>query len=206
MMKKLKARLIDIAGYIEILLALIVAVTVVAGIPDLFVYIKLIFNSSHAISYSFLNEFLRHALLLVVGLELLIMISTHSHESILTLVLFVIARKMLVYADSMVDIFIGSMSIALIFFVLKRAVQDDDVMVALDNTYSAALPIKKINIEYNQDIPEDVSHTLGGLVYALASEDNLPIDEKTVVKYGDLTFEIVQATEGVIERVRIERS
>lgn len=192
-----------VTEYMEALIAIIIGTTVLLGVLDLLGYTKLIFTSNPTTSYHYLNEFLRHALLLVVGIELIIMITTHSHESILTLVLFVIARKMLVYADSMMDIFIGTLSIALIFFVLRRAVADEKVLAAVDNTYSAALPINKLNLEYGYNFPEEISHTLGGLVYAVAREDNLSIEKGTTIECNNLYLEIVAETEGVIERVSI---
>lgn len=203
MHKKWTKTIGTITEIMEAIIAVIIGITVLLGVLDLVGYTKLIFLANPADAYRYLNEFLRHALLLVVGIELIIMISTHSHESILTLVLFVIARKMLVYADSMMDIFIGTLSIALIFFVLKRALADEKVLATMDNTFSAALPINKLNVEYGFNFPEDISHTLGGLVYAIANDEDLPIEEGTMIKFNNLQLEIVGETEGVIERVGI---
>lgn len=190
---------------IEILIAIIVAIGVITGLPDLFRYIyEIILNHQH-LSYEVFGDFLKHVLMLVVGLELMIMILNHSYESILTLVLFVIARKMLVYAESMNEILIGTISIALIFFVLKFLLKDNKMLAKLDNTFSAALPVDKVKTEFGFDLPTDISHTLGGLMYELAKREGIKeLKQGVTMTYGKYRFTLVAVTEGTIERIRID--
>ncbi|MDO4595065.1 MAG: transporter associated domain-containing protein [Tissierellia bacterium] len=173
--------------------------------PDLFRYIyEIILNHQH-LSYEVFGDFLKHVLMLVVGLELMIMILNHSYESILTLVLFVIARKMLVYAESMNEILIGTISIALIFFVLKFLLKDNKMLAKLDNTFSAALPVDKVKTEFGFDLPTDISHTLGGLMYELAKREGIKeLKQGVTMTYGKYRFTLVAVTEGTIERIRID--
>ncbi|MDO5755772.1 MAG: transporter associated domain-containing protein [Tissierellia bacterium] len=189
---------------LEILLGVIVGITVIIAIPDLLKYMVIIIKSPRDLSYQLFSDFLRHVLMLVVGLELMIMILTHSHESILTLVLFVIARKMLVYADGMLDIFIGALSIGLIFFVLKFFMSDNKMMAKFDNTFSAAIPVEKIRREYGYNLPPHFSNTLGGMIYELSKTEDITLDEGVVITYGRYKFTIASMTDGVIERVLIE--
>ena len=161
--------------YLQIVLGIIIAITVIMGIPDLFKYMSIILTAPKEISYAAFTDFLRHVLILVVGLEMMMMILTHSHESILTLVLFVIARKMLVYADSMTDIFIGTISIAVIFFVLRFFEGNDRLLAKYDNTFSAAIPIEKVRREFGYKLPETTAKTLGGLIYELSIEQGVKV-------------------------------
>ena len=189
---------------LEVVIALIVAIAVIMGIPDLFRYIVIILTEPKDISYEAFGAFLKHVLMLVVGLEMIMMIVTHSHESILTLVLFVIARKMLVYADSMIDIFIGTVAIAIIFFVLKFFAGDDKLLAKYDNTFSAAIPLEKVRREFGFKLPESDINTLGGLIYNLSQEKCIKIEEGLTLNYGDYKFTIVACEDGVIERILIE--
>ncbi len=59
------------------------------------------------------------ALLLIVGIELVLMLLTHSATSILELVLFAIARKMLVYSETMLELLIATAAIAIVFAIKK---------------------------------------------------------------------------------------
>lgn len=200
LMKKLRRFILSL----EMLIGIIIAITVILGIPDLFKYIVTIVTETKEISYVAFGDFIKHVLMLVVGLEMLMMILTHSHQSILTLVLFVIARKMLVYADSMFDIFIGTISIAIIFFVLRFFGGNDRLLAKYDNTFSAAIPIEKVRREFGFKLPETNAKTLGGLIYELSLEENLKIEEGVILVYGNYKFTISACEDGVIERILIE--
>lgn len=200
LMQKLRRFILSL----EMLIGIIIAITVVLGIPDLFKYIVTIVTETKEISYVAFGDFIKHVLMLVVGLEMLMMILTHSHQSILTLVLFVIARKMLVYADSMFDIFIGTISIAIIFFVLRFFGGNDRLLAKYDNTFSAAIPIEKVRREFGFKLPETNAKTLGGLIYELSLEENLKIEEGIILVYGNYKFTIAACEDGVIERILIE--
>lgn len=206
-MEKKIRNFIDISiKVIEILICLAILMTVVLSIPDLIKYgLSILKLSDVSRNYDLLNEFLKHALLLIVGIELLEMIITKSHESVLTLILFVIARKMLVYSVGLLDILIGSISIGLIFAIIKFVLKDDKLMARIDNTFSAAMKVDKIKKEFKLDIPQDMSNTLGGLTYEIAKiEDVEELKDNTKLIYGKYMYKIISIEDGVIQRVRIE--
>ncbi len=61
--------------------------------------------------------FLAHTLLLVVGLELSLMLISHTPGKVLEVVLYAIARKMLISSANMTDILFGGViALALVFF------------------------------------------------------------------------------------------
>src|SRR5690625_2884807 len=193
MEKKIRS-FIDISiKVIEILICLAILMTVVLSVPDLIKYgLSILRLDDVSRSYELLNEFLKHALLLVVGIELLEMIITKSHESVLTLILFVIARKMLVYSVGLVDILIGSISIGLVFAIIKFVLKDDKLMARIDNTFSAAMKVDKIKKEFKLDIPQDMSNTLGGLTYEIAKiEDVDELKDNTKLIYGKYMYKII---------------
>lgn len=192
--------------YVEVILGIVIVIAVILGVPDLFRYIVTIVTSSNDVAYEVFSDFLKHVLMLVVGLEMMMMILTHSSDSILTLVLFVIARKMLVYADSMFDIFIGTLAIAVIFIVMKFFRRDDKLLATYDNSFSAAIPVEKIRREYGFKLPETDAKTLGGLIYELSIKEDVQIKEGTMLSFGEYKFTIVGFDDGVIERILIEEN
>ena len=132
------------------------------------------------------------------------MIITRSHESILTLILFVIARKMLVYSQGLTDILIGTVSVAIIFAVMKFILSDKKLIAKLDNTFDASVSINKLNKEYNLNLPT-MTHTLAGLIYELAEKENIKyIHENTTIVYGQYVFRVLSIDNDIITRVRIE--
>lgn len=195
------------ATIIEVLICIIVILGVCSGIPKLVHYIVEIFRVGNLQnSYMLMNDFLKHALLLIVGIELIAMVITRSHESILTLILFVIARKMLVYSQGLTDILIGTVSVAIIFAVMKFILSDKKLLAKLDNTFDASVSISKLNKEYNLNLPT-MTHTLAGLVYELADKEKIKdIHENTTIAYGQYIYRILSIENDVITRVRIEEN
>lgn len=204
--KKIKDKIDLGIRAIEIIICVIILFSLLLSVPNLVRYALTIMRTTDLKqNYEFLNEFLKHALLIVVGIELIEMILTKSHEAILTLILFVIARKMLLYSVDLVDILIGAISIGLIFAIIKFVVKDENLMAKIDNTYSASVPVKKIKDEYKINIPQDMSNTLGGLVYEIAKIEGIDeIKENTRLIYGTYKFKVISMKDGVIQRIRIE--
>lgn len=206
MEKKIKEKIEVAIKAVEIIICVSILFSLILSIPILVKYaISVIKASDFKQNYDLLNEFLKFALLLVVGIELIEMILTRSHEAILTLILFVIARKMLLYSVDLLDILVGSLSIGLIFVIIKFVVKDDSLMAKIDNTYSAAMTVKKIKQEYKLDIPQDKSNTLGGLVYEIAKVEGInELKENTRLIYGSYKYKIISMKDGVIKRIKIE--
>lgn len=206
MEKKLKEKIDVGIKVLEIIICISILFSLILSVPNLVRYaLTIIKTADLKQNYELLNEFLKHALLIVVGIELIEMIITKSHEAILTLILFVIARKMLLYSVDLIDILIGSISIGLIFAIIKFVVKDDKLMAKIDNTYSASVPVKKIKEEYKLNIPQNMSNTLGGLVYEIAKIEGIEeIKENTRLIYGPYKFKVISMKDGVIQRIRIE--
>lgn len=204
--KKLKEKIDVGIKVLEIVICISILFSLILSVPNLVRYALTIIKTANLKqNYELLNEFLKHALLIVVGIELIEMILTKSHEAILTLILFVIARKMLLYSVDLIDILIGSISIGLIFAIIKFVVKDDKLMAKIDNTYSASVPVKKIKEEYKLNIPQNMSNTLGGLVYEIAKIEGIEeIKENTRLIYGTYKFKVISMKDGVIQRIRIE--
>lgn len=191
---------------LEYAICVVILIAVIAGLPDLFRYIwDFARNPSQITSYKAFSDFLKHALMLVVGIELIYMIISHQNENILTLVLFVIARKMLVYAHSMTDILVGTVSIVLIFITLKFIVMKEYSIKKLDGTYSAGLTLNELRKNHKIDI-DAPENTLGGLVARLSNDEERPLVEGEIYKYGGYDFTVKKMTDGVIDRILVTRN
>ena len=70
-------------------------------------------------SYELLQGFLSYVLLLVVGLELALMLIKHSPGSVLEVMLYAVARKMLISSSTTSEVLIGVIALAIIFFIDK---------------------------------------------------------------------------------------
>lgn len=115
-----------ISHIIEVFIAVLLAIGVLIGLIDMIKYFFILFQADVAHTYNTFQSFLGYGLLLIVGIELIYMILYHSSKAVLELVLFVIARKMLIYADTMADLVLGTIALAIVFFVLKYLVDGQD--------------------------------------------------------------------------------
>lgn len=114
-------KLVDI---IEMIIIALLAIGIIIGLFDLVKYYPIILTHTLEESYDIFQAFLGHALALVVGVELILMILHYSTKAILELVLFVIARKMLIYSNTMGDLVLGALAITLIFIILRFLIKN----------------------------------------------------------------------------------
>lgn len=125
-------KIISVAFMLEIILAGFVILGVIIGMKDIFSYLIDIYRIDAINTYDVFKQFLAHILLLVVGVELILMLVSHSIDSIIEFILFIIARKMLIYADTMWDLFLGTISIAILFLTIKFFASKKDLLKSGD--------------------------------------------------------------------------
>jgi len=188
---------------LEIFLTFLLAIGITIGIIDIVLYFFEIFHAPLEDSYDVFKHFLGHTLLLVVGIELMLMLLSHSTNAILELVLFVIARKMLIYAETMLDLVLGTLAIAIIFAIIRFLAPKKDFVARHDNIWTASTNVEKIIRETGMDLPAGKGKTLGGLVSNLARESNVSIASGVEFRSDDLCIKVVKAEDGVIEKVMI---
>ncbi len=200
-------KLTDIALVLEIILTVLLAIGIAIGLIDIVKYFVSIFMADAVTSYSVFKQFLAHTLLIVVGVELMLMLISHSINSMLELILFVIARKMLIYGDTMMDLVLGTIAIAILFITIKY-VPLAKSFVSRDKEegeYSASTTIRKLMKETGIKLPIDKGHTLGGLAFNLTNGDTSLIQDGAEFELGNIRLKILKSSDGVIERVKVEK-
>ncbi len=199
-------RLADVALKLEIIVTVLLAIGIMIGLIDIVKYFYYIFQTGFLDSYTVFKQFLGHVLLIIVGVELMLMLIYHSTNAILELVLFVIARKMLIYAETMLDLVLGASAIAIIFLTIKYLApkKSFDTRNKNKGIYSASTLINNITRATGFNLPLDKGNTLGGLAFTLAEENNRPIEEGVEFFIENIKVKILKASDGVIEKVLIE--
>ena len=115
--KKLNELIYAISRYTEIALsAIMLMVIIVLIIPMIYNFISIPLLSIKASQF---NEFLGNILTLIIGVEFVKMLAKHTAENLLEVLMFAIARQMIVEHLDMIDTLIGIISIAIIFAVRK---------------------------------------------------------------------------------------
>ena len=117
MKNKLNELIYTISRYTEIALsAIMLVVIIVLIIPMIYNFISIPLLSIKASQFT---EFLGNILTLIIGVEFVKMLAKHTAENLLEVLMFAIARQMIVEQLNMIDTLIGIISIAIIFFIRK---------------------------------------------------------------------------------------
>ncbi|MGI5998972.1 MAG: hypothetical protein ACOX89_09970 [Lutispora sp.] len=199
-----KHKLIKYTYYLEIILALFIIVATIVGMVDLARYLGLIFKTNAIETYMIFQKFLGYVLLLVVGVELVIMLLSHSTSSVLEVMLYAIARKLLIYSDTTLDIAIGIVAIAMIFAIRKYLFTKEIKLEGHGNVFSAATPVTDANIITGLNIPEHLGNTIGGVITKMAENTNRPVYEGIDYRVGNAKLKVISMKDGLIEKVVID--
>lgn len=119
-----------IAYVFESILAMVVLLAVFLGTIDVLrmIWDAYIVDFQNPVEYSQLNSLLGQILLLVIGVELVVMLSLHLPGALLEVLLYAIARKLLLLpkTSGMADLLLGIISIAGLFAIRKYLLTDDN--------------------------------------------------------------------------------
>ena len=111
---KFKKILLKISEYIELVIALILTVALVAAVIGMFANIKDILDGTKV-----LNETLEYALTLVVAIEFIKMLVKNTPGSVIEVILFAVARQVIISHSGALENLIGVLGVAVIYATWK---------------------------------------------------------------------------------------
>lgn len=149
MIKKQEKTLLKLSKVFELVLSIIILIIVFLGMMDLSrsVYQSYIVEFATPVEYSELNSFLAEGLLLVIGVELVVMLCLHVPGALIEVLLFAIARKLILLpkTSGMIDLFLGILAIGIIFGIRKYLLNQEEKNMSLSNIYNLNEIKKYIN-------------------------------------------------------------
>lgn len=126
---RIKQRFLKVSYIFESILAILILIQVLFGTIDLFriLWDAYILDIANPVSHQQFEVFLGQALLLVIGVELVIMLTLHTPGSIIEALLYAIARKLLLIPKDkgMIEVILGIAAIGGLF-AIKRYLIDDE--------------------------------------------------------------------------------
>ncbi|NMB25985.1 MAG: hypothetical protein GX986_10685 [Firmicutes bacterium] len=205
-LRDLRTNLPRLVPILEAWLSAFVIVAILIGVLDLTKYLKLIFESEPSQAYDIFQQFLGHVLILVIGLELVTMLVRHNPGSIIEVLVFAIARKLLVSSQTSTDMLIGIVALGALFAV-RRYLFVHTLSDAPEAGYNlgAATKVKDVNRIVGTFISEDTADTIGGLLALEATKLGKPLRQGMCIHIADAKLTIVQMRDGLIEKVNITR-
>lgn len=128
-LKKIVQKFSVIIMGIEVFLAALIIIAVVIGAIALIVTTIQDGVVVQLLDYDNFQKLLSYLLILIIGLELSIMLIKHQPSNIVDVMIYAIARKMLIYSTDMIEILTAVISIGILFIIkvsLKKANVDVD--------------------------------------------------------------------------------
>ncbi|WP_459762446.1 hypothetical protein [Alkaliphilus crotonatoxidans] len=199
---KFKGKLIKCAMHMEFGIALCIVLAILLGLVILFKYLAIIAVSDIEGIYNIFKAFLSIALLLVIGVEMVLMLLTHSSRSILELVLFAIARKMLVYSETMLDLILGTIAIAIVFIIQKYLVPANSTLEK--GQLNVDMHTIQDEYEYSDGMIEDKEMLTDRLISHLYEESGTPLREGAEYSTGNIYMKIMKLKDGTIEKIKFK--
>lgn len=198
-------KLKDIIFVIEMVLALVIFMGVLAGLASTVFQIPGILTMSRGQFYNSFREFLGNALLLVVGVELMRMLITHTTRATMELIVYVIARKLLIYTDTMTDIVLGTIALAIVFLTI-RFLLPTAKSAGKPSRFPGSISLKELGRKLAIDIPVNNGDTLNEFIQKIRQNQGPPsVGEKVDAGPVNITIRKVSPT-GNIEEAEISDS
>lgn len=194
---KLRNLISGFSSYVEIFLSVIILVAAI--LASLKLSSNILRNYNTFTSESF-HDFLGFALAIIIAVELIKMLSRHTPGSAVEVLLFALARKLIINENSTSwDLLLGVVAIAILFFIRKHYISGnydgEGIMVSASTSVTKA---KKIT---GLDIPEGIAQTVGGLVSEIAKREKRSLAEGDIYHINDITMRISKLRDGIIHMV-----
>ena len=195
-----------LASYTEILLALVVIVAIlmlsIRVLSELKTMIIGTFTGAAIPSFS---QFLSMVFELVIGIEFVKMLAKHTPGSAIEVLLYTIARALIIDHSSMVGALLGVISITILFAV-RKYFNDPEVHnheTGGDYIVNGGISMKEVNKRLDADFDESYGHTIAGYLFnylkAIGKEPTVGCE----VHIGEYTFQVYDMEEDLIRYIKI---
>ncbi|BAH82472.1 hypothetical protein [Streptococcus dysgalactiae] len=204
MRKYLQVRLYELSYYVEILISIILLVSLLILTGHLALMLTGIFSIKSGLD-TYLQNFLNQAMSIAIGVELIKMLSKHTSGTIIEVLLFAIARQIVVAHGSPVDSLLSVVALTILFATRKY------LFTSFDDTSSVVVrgsqKVKVANVLARVTLPaaskDELMREL--MLRHLEMEDKLPSIGASIA-FADVALRIDHMHEGVITRIEIIKS
>ncbi|ALP91317.1 MULTISPECIES: phosphate-starvation-inducible PsiE family protein [Clostridium] len=203
MKRFLREQVMKVADMLETIIGILLAVSIGILVVYLIGDIKSIITNHSDLEV--FNNYLAAAFNLVIGIEFIKMLCKHTPETVIEVLLFAIARQLIVEHTTTMENLVGIISIGILFATRKYLFYNFD---EVDKTiYRGNERVKRINLLEHLDIPfDDKDETLEDIVLREIEARNLEIGTGVCIYYPGFALRIAKIKNNVITRVEVIRS
>ncbi|MGE4284634.1 MAG: phosphate-starvation-inducible PsiE family protein [Clostridia bacterium] len=199
----LRSRVSTLASFIEvyvsILILIAIAVVSVDLVKDIAYLAQNIFNNSAEFRY---EDFLGYALQLIIGIEFVKMLSKHTPGSVIEVLLFAIARKLIIDHSSSMDLLLGIIAIAILFGI-KKFLYTSSFTQGEGFILGGVTSVRQANVIASVNISEGLGNTIAGVIANELKKAEKKISEGATVLLDGITLRIFSMRNGSIDKVQI---
>ncbi|MGN0144431.1 MAG: phosphate-starvation-inducible PsiE family protein [Clostridium sp.] len=202
MKKFFREKVMGLADILETIIGILLAISIGILVIYLISDIRLIVINHTDIEV--FNNYLASAFNLVIGIEFIKMLCKHTPETVIEVLLFAIARQLIVEHTSTLETLIGIFAISVLFATRKYLFNASD---EVDKTiYRGNEMVKRINLLEHIDIPHQKDDTLEDVILREVDERGLEAGTGVCIYYPGFALRIAKINNHVITRVEVIRS
>lgn len=150
-----------------------------------------------------IDTFLSHVLSLIIAIEFIKMLAKHTPGSAIEVLLFAIARNIIVNHASMIDSLIGVVAIAILFAVRYYFSNTAVIDNVSGSVVSGGMTMKEFNDLFKMDIDVSRGYTVAGAIYNIAKTNKDVIKSGYVVELGTRKLEVYAMDDHLIKQVKV---
>ena len=203
----LRSKIGSCASYVEIFISTLIVVGILLlslrVIGDLRDIVTAILQGKEMPS---IQAFLTTALELIIGIEFVKMLAKHTPSSAVEVLLYAIARQIIVEHVTITDALVGIVAIAILFSI--RRFLSDTVFRSDQNEFivNGAMSVSEINDQLGLTIDENEGRTAAGIISKKADLMNHKVESGYSVDLDNLKLQVYTMDEHLIKQIKIVTS
>ena len=201
-MKQLISHILkQIAAILEYVIAFMLAIGIILLCFRMACSLQYIPNLN---TYPNYDDLLEICFNLIIGVELIRMMYSHSPNTVFEVLLFAIARHIIMDHTSIYSSLIGVCSIAVLFATRKFLFSEFDI--ADETIFRASTKVKVVNKILNVNIPGEAENTLSDTLLPLLEEEHITPRIGASYYFHDCGLRVAKLHDGKISRIQVIRA
>lgn len=201
-MKELISHLLkQVAAILEYVIAFMLAIGIILLCLRMVCSLQYIPNLN---TYPNYDDLLEVCFNLIIGVELIRMMYSHSPSTVIEVLLFAIARHIIMDHTSIYSSLIGVCSIAVLFATRKFLFSEFDI--ADETVFRASTKAKVVNKILSVNIPHEADDTLSNVLLRHLEEQNITPRVGACYYFHDCGLRVAKLHDGKISRIQVIRA
>ena len=199
---RITQRTIQLLGLVEFVIAIIIILAILLGIAGIALDMR--DDNLILLGGGDFSQFLSNVFSLVIGIEFTRMLIKHSADAAIEVLLFAIARQLIIAHPATWEMLIGVVAIAGVF-AIRKYLFVDDFHPAERFVFDAQMEVSRANLIAHIQLPDHGEKTIASLMEGMLSNKSGGIKAGTHAECGNIRLQVETIKDGRIETVSISK-